>query len=171
MLQNLTKKQLYAFPLISDVLQKVRVNQTEKMVLVIPTWQTQPWYLQLLEMLKANPLIHTKPKKSWKSFRERTSISDEQDHEVGSVENIKKNLALSAISKTTSHLITEASRESTTSSYESAWRKRVEWCSRTVYYVALDKGLLLPWYTLGIVILAKVRVNGPTPEDLVSRAL
>ena len=64
MLQNLTKKQLHAFPLISDVLQKVRVNQTEKMVLVIPTWQTQPWYLQLLEMLKANPLIHTKPKKS-----------------------------------------------------------------------------------------------------------
>ena len=64
MLQNWTKKQLYAFPLISDLLQKVRVNQTEKMVLAIPTWQTQPWYLQLLEMLKANSLIHTKPKKS-----------------------------------------------------------------------------------------------------------
>ena len=111
MLQNWTKKQLYAFPLIRDVLQKVRVNQTEKMVLVIPKWQTQPWYLQLLEMLKANPVIHTKPNKSLKSFRERTSISDEQDHDVGTVENLNKNLALSAISKTTSHLITGASRQ------------------------------------------------------------
>ena len=141
------------------------------MDLVIPTWQTQPWYLQLLEMLKASPLIHTKSKKSWKSFRERTSISDEQDHDVGSVENIKKNLALSAILKTTSHLITGASWESTTSSYESACRKRVEWCSRIVHYVALDKGLLLPWCTLRIVILAKVGINGLTPEDLVSRVL
>ena len=141
------------------------------MDLVIPTWQTQPWYLQLLQMLKANPLIHTKSKKSWKSFRERTSISDEQDYDVGSVENIKKNLALSAILKTTSHLITGASWESTISSYESACRKRVEWCSRIVHYVALDKGLLLPWCTLRIVILAKVGINGLTPEDLVSRAL
>ena len=62
-------------------------------------------------MLKANPVIHTKPNKSLKSFRERTSISDEQDHDVGTVENLNKNLALSAISKTTSHLITGASRQ------------------------------------------------------------
>ena len=41
-----------------------------------------------------------------------------------------KNLALSGISKTASHLIAGVRRESSTASYESAWRKWVRWCSR-----------------------------------------
>ena len=43
--------------------------------------------------------------------------------------NFRKNLALSRISKSPSHLIGGAWRESTTASYESAWREWCGWCN------------------------------------------
>ena len=62
---------------------------------------------------------------SQRSFMERTSISNEQYHEVSVVGNFRKDLAQSGISKTASHLIARARRESTTTRYESAWGKWV----------------------------------------------
>ena len=67
---------------------------------------------------------------SLRSFRQTTSISDKQFHETSGVENFRKTLSLSGISETASHLIAGTRRESSTSSYESAWRKWVGWCSR-----------------------------------------
>ena len=51
---------LYAFPpfcLILQVLKKVSYDQTKKMLLVPPTWQSQIWYPLLLEMPIVRPLL------------------------------------------------------------------------------------------------------------------
>ena len=51
---------LYAFPpfcLTLQVLQKVSYDQTEKMLLVTPTWQSQILYPLLLEMSTVSPLL------------------------------------------------------------------------------------------------------------------
>ena len=51
---------LYAFPpfcVILQVLKKVSYDQTEKLLLVTPTWQSQIWYPLLLEMSIVRPLL------------------------------------------------------------------------------------------------------------------
>ena len=51
---------LYGFPpfcLILQVLKKVSYDQTEKLLLVTPTWQSQIWYPLLLEMSIVRPLL------------------------------------------------------------------------------------------------------------------
>jgi len=60
MQQTWTKRFPYAFPpfcLISRVLQKVLQEKVEKILIVTPTWHTQPWYPQLLQMSIARPLL------------------------------------------------------------------------------------------------------------------
>ena len=52
----------YAFPpfsLISRILKKVRQEKVEQMITVTTTWQTQPWYPLLLEMLMQCSLLLT----------------------------------------------------------------------------------------------------------------
>ena len=49
----------YMFPpfsLIGRVLQKIRVDQAEVMI-VVPHWPTQPWFTTFMEMLKRGPCI------------------------------------------------------------------------------------------------------------------
>ena len=51
---------LYAFPpfcLISRILQKVGQERTPSMLLITPTWHTQPWYPSLLQMSIETPVI------------------------------------------------------------------------------------------------------------------
>lgn len=50
---------IYAFPpfsVISRVLQKIQMEQTEA-IIVVPQWPTQPWYPHLIQMLVESPLI------------------------------------------------------------------------------------------------------------------
>ena len=52
----------YAFPpfsLISRILKKVRQENVEQMIIITPTWQTQPWYPLLLEMTMQCPVLLT----------------------------------------------------------------------------------------------------------------
>ena len=51
---------LYAFLpffLIPRVLEKIVQEQVHTMILVVPIWQTQPWYSRLLQLLIANSII------------------------------------------------------------------------------------------------------------------
>ena len=80
-------------------------------------------------MFIAKPLLLPKQKCSKRSFRKRTSINNQQYHEISGVENFRKSLALSGISKAAFQLIAGARRESSTASYESTWRGWVGWCS------------------------------------------
>ena len=51
---------LYAFhpfSLIPRVLHKIVQDQVQTMILVVPVWQTQPWYPRLPQLLIANPNI------------------------------------------------------------------------------------------------------------------
>ena len=50
----------YAFPsfsLISRVLRRVIQDQISTLIIITPTWQTQPWYPQLLNLSKRNPIL------------------------------------------------------------------------------------------------------------------
>ena len=48
-----------SFSLISRILKKVRQEKVEQMIIVTPTWQTQPWYPLLLDMSMQCPLLLT----------------------------------------------------------------------------------------------------------------
>ena len=51
--QDWPQDYLYAFPsfcLISRILQKVNQERTPSMLLITPTWHTEPWYPSLLQM-------------------------------------------------------------------------------------------------------------------------
>ena len=53
-------KSLYAFPpfaLIYKVLKKVEEEKVPSLIIVIPTWQTQKWYPELLRLSVRNPII------------------------------------------------------------------------------------------------------------------
>ena len=63
MQQNWSNGILYAFPpfcLLGQVLHKVLLDQTQKMLLITPAWRTQPWYPQLLRILISNPYSFSK---------------------------------------------------------------------------------------------------------------
>ena len=58
--QDWSNQVLHAFPpfrLLNRVLNKVRQDQVSNMILVSPTWHTQPWYPELLEMSMGNPIL------------------------------------------------------------------------------------------------------------------
>ena len=85
--------------------------QTE-MIVVTPTWHTQPWCLQLLEMLIAKALLLPKKECCQRFFSRRASITNQQYHEISGVGNFGKSLALSGISERASRFIAEARQES-----------------------------------------------------------
>ena len=131
---NRSKKLLYAFPpLLSDMpcASKCKGASNRKMILVTHSCNQ----FSTSENVHSRAPYFVKSKEhSQTSFRKWTSISNKQCHEIsGDVEHFRKNLALSEISKTASHLITGARQESTTTSHKSAWRKWVGWCSGTKF--------------------------------------
>ena len=48
-----------SFSLTNQILKKVRQEKVEQMIIVTPTWQTQPWYPLLLDMSMQCPLLLT----------------------------------------------------------------------------------------------------------------
>ena len=67
---------------------------------------------------------------SQRSFRERTSLDHQLNSKVSGIENLRERLSLSGVSGTTSRLIANPRRSSSTGNYESAWRKWVGWYHR-----------------------------------------
>ena len=60
MQQSWSERFLYPFPpfcLISRILQKVIREKTSMIILVTPTWHSQPWYPQLLHMSIEKPVL------------------------------------------------------------------------------------------------------------------
>ena len=58
--QDWSQDYLYAFPpfcLISRILQKARQERKPNMLLITPTWNTQPWYPSLLQVSIETPVI------------------------------------------------------------------------------------------------------------------
>ena len=48
-----------SFSLRSRIVKKVRQEKVEQMIIVAPTWQTQPWYPLLMDMSMQCPLLLT----------------------------------------------------------------------------------------------------------------
>ena len=60
MLQDWSQDYLYAFPLfclMSRILHRVGQERTPSMLLITPTWHTQPWYPSLLQISVEIPVI------------------------------------------------------------------------------------------------------------------
>ena len=50
----------YAFPpfsLIGQVLRKIELERVRRVLLIAPTWQTQPWYATLLQLSVQDPIL------------------------------------------------------------------------------------------------------------------
>ena len=121
----------HAFPpfcLIGQVLYKVPLDQTKKMLLITPACHTQPCYPQLQGILISNPTPGQRKKLTQIPFRQRISSSRCELPEINEVENLWKQLHLARISQMVFQLITRPRRGRSTSSFESTWRKWVGWC-------------------------------------------
>ena len=65
-----------------------------------------------------------------KPFRKSTSLDREQNIKVSGLASFRKGLEAKGISERASSLISSSRRRSTTSHYESSWRKWICWCDR-----------------------------------------
>ena len=58
--QDWNKSLSYAFPpfcMINQILHKVIREEIDQLIIVTPSWQTQPWYAQLLHLFMDNSLL------------------------------------------------------------------------------------------------------------------
>ena len=121
---------LYAFPpfcLILQVLKKVSYDQTKKMLLVPPTWQSQIWYPLLLEMPIVRPLLLPSNKKPTGGS---SSSNCKQNITTSGVDHIREILLKKGVSKTAAQLITSTRRKSSQSNYNLSWRMWASWCDK-----------------------------------------
>ena len=119
MYQAWSQDYLYVFPLlclISRILHKVGQERTPSMLLITPTWHTQPWYPSLLQMSIETPVILPRIKSLLKDPLGK-------EHPLSGMENLRERLSLSGVLETPSSLIVNPRRSSCTGNYESAWRK------------------------------------------------
>ena len=65
-----------------------------------------------------------------KSFGLFTPTNDKRVIKVSGMENLRKRLCVSGISKTASTLISKCRRDGSTGNYESAWSKWASWCHK-----------------------------------------
>lgn len=134
MQQDWSQKFLYAFPpfcLINRVLQKVRHEESQCILIITPTWHTQPWYPVLLQMIIEAPILL--PRKNILLKNPSGSVHPLIGNKTLRLAAWKisgKKLSWSGISESASKLIANPRRESSSGSYESAWRKWVGWCHR-----------------------------------------
>ena len=106
---------LYAFPsfsLTGQVFLRVREEELT-MILVTPNWPTQPWYSQILQLYKTEPVLLSQsherlvdPKGSSTSTFSRASTfsSVEQDLQTNGLEKFRKNMVEKGISNKSAHL-------------------------------------------------------------------
>ena len=119
MYRDWSQDYLYVFTLfclISRILHKVGQERTPSMLLITPTWHTQPWYPSLLQMSIETPVILPRIKSLLKDRLRK-------EHPLSSMENLRERLSLSGVLETPSSLIVNPRRSSCTGNYESAWRK------------------------------------------------
>ena len=92
----------FAFPpcsLISRVLTKIFKEKTDHRIIVTPTWQTQPWYAQILKNVYTSTIPSASRKKFINKFTEenpsscRSKVTENSD-----VESFHKSLQLEEIS-------------------------------------------------------------------------
>ena len=118
-----------AFPpfcLIGKVLAKVRKDQS-LLLIVTPTWQTQPWYAALLAMSVQHYSTQSEHTVT-RSSGAKAPFAGRQPATIGGMESFKKVLEGEGVSKLAATLITNSRRSGSISNYQSAWRKWASWC-------------------------------------------
>ena len=141
--------QAYASPpfcLIGRALTKVHQDQAT-LILVTPTWQTSPWYKELLEMITEDP-AWARPT----DVANKTSSSPvKSGPETSRMENIRQHSAAEGISKGAQNLLCNTWKNSTKSANEIPWCKC--WAgvieTRGIQLRALWTGFLGEMFALG----------------------
>ena len=130
--QPWNQKLCYAFPpfsLITRVLNKVSQEKVTEMLVVTPTWKTQPWYPRLLEMYIQHPLLLPTKKNLLKiSQGENHPLIKNRSLKLTVLESFRSQLQMSGISGETAKPISHSRRPGSISNYESTWHKWSSWC-------------------------------------------
>jgi hypothetical protein len=122
----------YAFPpfiLIGRCLRKTEQDQVMELVLIVPEWQNQTWFPNLLDKLIDLPILLpnirknvTNPMGETQPLVERSSLP---------LAACKVSGLASKITDESFKITSAAWRKSTEKSYSSAWGKWMLWCNRT----------------------------------------
>ena len=113
------------FSLIGRVINKVLWKNVEAMILVTPTWQTQPWYTLLLRMSIQLPLLlpaltNLQPN----SLGEKNPLVKTRSLKLAALKITGKSWKLSSEAK----LISVSRRPGSIADYKSAWNNWISWC-------------------------------------------
>lgn len=160
-----SQKFLYGFLpfyFITRVLHKVMFDQTENVVLLTPTWHIQAWYSQLLLMLIDKTILLPKQRNILKdpSGKEHPLVIKNSMRLVGSKISGRSYLC----HKFQKQLITGARRASFKANYESVWRKRIDWCSRTAYYGPINSSKIVVHPRVSELIKGVFKNKPPKPK-------
>ena len=124
-LQDWSSYTRYAYPpwcLISRVLFKA-LAQAATLVIVVPLWQTQAWFPQLMEMLIEAPIL----------LPHKLGIVEPSPNcdclVMDRVPGLRMHFKAEGISEEAISLILALWRSKTESNYDSAWKKWQTWCS------------------------------------------
>ena len=132
MYQPWSKMFPHAFPpfsLIPRVLSKLR-KEGIIVILVAPTWQSQAWYSVLLSMYSQSTFIAKSGRPTSGHIRKNSSFSSRPNSKTDGLVGFRKSLASKGISYKAAKLISDSKRESSISSYESAWHQWAGWCGK-----------------------------------------
>jgi len=124
----------FAFPpfsLISRIIKKVLIEKVEKLILITPSWQTQPWVRTTFEPLNSKTSnAPSKTQHSQKSSRIESSSSKTRITKTSDLEIFRNSLQIEGISNRDATLISQARREGSLTNYESSFQKWASWCHR-----------------------------------------
>ena len=111
-----------AFSFISQVLRKILKEKIDHLIIVIPTWQSQPWYALVSWYVYTAAISSVSSKKFVnRSSGQKSSSSRNRVSEISGVEGFLEILRMKGISSNAAKLISHSRRKSSTTNYESAW--------------------------------------------------
>ena len=136
----------YAFPpfcLVAKILKKV-AQEGAVLLLVTPTWQTQPWYSTLLSMSIQNPILLPMRFQVLTNPQGQTHpLVKQKQLRASGMDCFRQSLASEGLSEQAADLIANCRRRGSISNYQSAWRKWASWCvQRQIDPIRCDVNLI-----------------------------
>ena len=121
----------YAFPpfcLIGRCLAKIRQDQAS-VIMITPTWQTQPWYPEIMSMLISDPiLLHPVPNLITSPLHQQHPL---HNHGLAlAAWQLSGDKHLQHIYQKKLKVLQKSRRDSSQSTYKTPWRKWTSWCDR-----------------------------------------
>ena len=104
---------------IAQVLRKILKEKLDHLIIVTPTWQTQPWYVKLLQM-SVQPLFFL-------SQIRNLVTNPLGKKKISGVEGFQVSLQMEGISSNAAKVVSHSKKKSSTTNYKSAWDQWTSW--------------------------------------------